>query len=255
MRQPDPATPNGAASEGETLARFAVLLAAQRGQIAGLSDKVDQLAADVTALTAASPKGPPMIAWHDLDPDEAAAVRADLAQWVRRDPVPHLPQRHRQHPGLLASPPRRGHRTVRGLAGVPPHLHPGAPGRARQAGAAPPGSPRRHPDLPRPVATRSTPPHQAGHRELHRDRRAHRPARLTRPRAGPRQELPRQGVPFAFHLTERCGRRAGPPRRPGRGARPSPGQTTTNQRGRPQPAQQWQRGQRGPARRHGPRRG
>ena len=82
MRQPDPATPDGAASEGETLARFAVLLAAQRGQIAGLSDKVDQLAADVTALTAASPKGPPMIAWHDLDPDEAAAVRADLAKWV-----------------------------------------------------------------------------------------------------------------------------------------------------------------------------
>ena len=23
-----------------------------------------------------------MIAWHDLGPDEAAAVRADLAQWV-----------------------------------------------------------------------------------------------------------------------------------------------------------------------------
>ena len=23
-----------------------------------------------------------MIAWHDLDPDEAAAVRADLAKWV-----------------------------------------------------------------------------------------------------------------------------------------------------------------------------
>ena len=34
------------------------------------------------ALANGGPKGPPMIAWHDLDDQEAAAVRADLAKWV-----------------------------------------------------------------------------------------------------------------------------------------------------------------------------
>src|SRR5712691_2557136 len=36
----------------------------------------------VEALAEGGPKGPPMIAWHDLDDREAAAVRADLGRWV-----------------------------------------------------------------------------------------------------------------------------------------------------------------------------
>jgi hypothetical protein len=59
-----------------------VVLAAHRGQLAALDARVDALAAEVGTLSAASPKGPAMIAWHDLDPDQAAAVRADLATWV-----------------------------------------------------------------------------------------------------------------------------------------------------------------------------
>ena len=77
MPQPDPVPP-----EGETLAHFAVVLAAHRGQLAALDGKVKQLAETVEALAEGGPKGPPMIAWHDLDPDEAAAVRADLGKWV-----------------------------------------------------------------------------------------------------------------------------------------------------------------------------
>jgi hypothetical protein len=77
MPQPDPVAP-----EGETLAHFAVMLAAHRGQLAALDGKVKHLAETVEALAEGSPKGPPMIAWHDLDPDEAAAVRADLGKWV-----------------------------------------------------------------------------------------------------------------------------------------------------------------------------
>jgi hypothetical protein len=77
MPQPDPVPP-----EGETLAHFAVVLAAHRGQLAALDGKVKRLAETVEALTEGGPKGPPMIAWHDLDPDEAAAVMADLAKWV-----------------------------------------------------------------------------------------------------------------------------------------------------------------------------
>ncbi|HWN00159.1 MAG TPA: hypothetical protein VNO54_24190, partial [Streptosporangiaceae bacterium] len=74
---PDPVPP-----EGETLAHFAVVLAAHRGQLAALDGKVRHLSETVQALTEGGPKGPPMIAWHDLDPDEAAAVMADLAKWV-----------------------------------------------------------------------------------------------------------------------------------------------------------------------------
>lgn len=77
---PDP--PPGEYPEGETLAHFAVVLATHRGQLAALYSKVEDLVGTVAALTEASPKGAPMIAWHDLDADEAAAVRADLANWV-----------------------------------------------------------------------------------------------------------------------------------------------------------------------------
>jgi hypothetical protein len=41
-----------------------------------------RLAQSVEALAEGGPKGPPMIAWHELGADEAAAVRADLAKWV-----------------------------------------------------------------------------------------------------------------------------------------------------------------------------
>ncbi len=81
MPQPDPVPPEGQ-PEGETLAHFAVVLAAHRGQLAALDGKVNHLAQTVEALTDGGPKGPPMIAWHDLDDQEAAAVRADLAKWV-----------------------------------------------------------------------------------------------------------------------------------------------------------------------------
>lgn len=80
MPQPDPAPPGQ--PEGETLAHFAVVLAAHRGQLAALDGKVRHLSETVEALAEGSPKGPPMIAWHDLAADEAAAVRADLAKWV-----------------------------------------------------------------------------------------------------------------------------------------------------------------------------
>jgi hypothetical protein len=80
MPQPDPVSPGQ--SEGETLAHFVVVLAAHRGQLAALDGKVKRLAETVQALTEGGPKGPPMIAWHELDQGEAAAVCADLAKWV-----------------------------------------------------------------------------------------------------------------------------------------------------------------------------
>jgi hypothetical protein len=79
---PDPPILPDGQPVGETLAHFAVVLAAHRGQLAALNGKVNRLAETVEALAEAGPKGPPMIPWHDLEPDEAAAVRADLAQWV-----------------------------------------------------------------------------------------------------------------------------------------------------------------------------
>jgi hypothetical protein len=79
---PDPLSRPEGQSEGETLAHFAVVLAAHRGQLAALDGKVKRLAQTVEALTEGGPKGPPMIAWHELDADQAAAVRADLAKWV-----------------------------------------------------------------------------------------------------------------------------------------------------------------------------
>jgi hypothetical protein len=87
---PDPVPPEGQ-PEGETLVRFAVVLAAHRGQLAALDDKVTRLAQTVQALAEGGPKGPPMIAWHDLDPDEAAAARADLATWVDQVLFPLYP--------------------------------------------------------------------------------------------------------------------------------------------------------------------
>jgi hypothetical protein len=82
--RPDPLSLPDGQPEGETLAHFAVVLAAHRGQLAALDAKVKRLAQAVEALAEAGPKGPPMIAWHDLDPDQAAAVRADLATWVSK---------------------------------------------------------------------------------------------------------------------------------------------------------------------------
>ena len=86
MPRPDPVPP-----EGETLAHFAVVLAAHRGQLAALDGKVEDLAQTVDALADSGPKGPPMIAWHDLDGQEAAAVRADLAKWVEEVLFPAYP--------------------------------------------------------------------------------------------------------------------------------------------------------------------
>ena len=88
---PDPLSLPEGQSEGETLAHFAVVLAAHRGQLAALDAKVKRLAQTVEALTEAGPKGPPMIAWHDLGADEAAAVRADLATWVGKVLFPLYP--------------------------------------------------------------------------------------------------------------------------------------------------------------------
>jgi len=90
MPQPDPVPPKGQ-SEGETLAHFAVVLAAHRGQLAALDGKIKDLAQTVEALADGGPKGPPMIAWHDLDDQEAAAVRADLAKWVTEVLFPLYP--------------------------------------------------------------------------------------------------------------------------------------------------------------------
>ena len=57
MPPPDPVPP-----EGETLAHFAVVLAAHRGQLAALDGKVEHLAETVRTLAEGGPKGPPMIA-------------------------------------------------------------------------------------------------------------------------------------------------------------------------------------------------
>jgi hypothetical protein len=81
MPQPDLVPPEGQ-PEGETLAHFAVVLAAHRGQLAALDGKVEDLVESVRTLAEGGPKGPPMIAWHDLDDQEAAAIRADLAKWA-----------------------------------------------------------------------------------------------------------------------------------------------------------------------------
>jgi hypothetical protein len=90
MPQPDLVPPEGQ-PEGETLAHFAVVLAAHRGQLAALDGKIRDLAQTVEALAEGGPKGPPMIAWHDLDDQEAAAVRADLAMWVSEVLFPQYP--------------------------------------------------------------------------------------------------------------------------------------------------------------------
>ena len=136
MPQPDPVPP-----EGETLAHFAVVLAAHRGQLAALDGKVRHLSETVQALTEGGPKGPPMIAWHDLDPDEAAAVRADLAKWVDEVLFALYPSARRVGAGMLAPAPRRGNRTISMLAGIPQDLRPRRPVQARQA------SPPRRPPL------------------------------------------------------------------------------------------------------------
>ena len=88
---PDPLSPPEGQPEGQTLAHFAVVLAAHRGQLAALDGKIKHLSQTVEALSQAGPKGPPMIAWHDLDVDEAAAVRADLAKWVSEVLFPLYP--------------------------------------------------------------------------------------------------------------------------------------------------------------------
>ncbi len=86
MPPPDPVPP-----EGETLAHFAVVLAAHRGQLAALDGKVEHLAETVRTLADGGPKGPPMIAWHELDGGQAAAVRADLAKWADEVLFPAYP--------------------------------------------------------------------------------------------------------------------------------------------------------------------
>ena len=90
MPQPDPVPPEGQ-PEGETLAHFAVVLAAHRGQLAALDGKVEHLAETVRTLAEGGPKGPPMIAWHELDGGQAAAVRADLAKWAEEVLFPAYP--------------------------------------------------------------------------------------------------------------------------------------------------------------------
>jgi hypothetical protein len=77
--------------EEETLAHFAVMLAAHRGQLAALDVKIKHLLPDGGGARGREPKGSPMIAWHDLDDQEAAAVRADLAKWISEVLFPLYP--------------------------------------------------------------------------------------------------------------------------------------------------------------------
>ena len=176
---PDPEiTADG--TPGETLARFAVVLAAHRGQLAEHAAQLKHLADTVAALSEGGPKGPPMIAWPDLDADEAAAVRADLARWVDQVLFPLYPQRPGIGAGLLGQAPRRGYRAVRLLAGVPPDLRRRRPGQVRQASPAPPAS-RRHPGLPGPLAAGHAAPRQSHHRKVHRNRRSRPPTWMTCP--------------------------------------------------------------------------
>lgn len=135
---PDPLPPPDGQPGGETLARFAVVLAAHRGQLAALDGKVERLSETVQALSEGTPKGPPMIAWHDLGPDEATAVRADLAQWVDQVLFPLYPSARESVRDCWDKHPDAVTRTVRLLAGVPPDLRPRRPGRTRQANGTPP---------------------------------------------------------------------------------------------------------------------
>ena len=72
----------------ETVARLVTRVTAHKGQIAALQQqvqaldqRVERLSEElVTALTAR--KGPAVIAWHELSPDQYAAHLADLAAWI-----------------------------------------------------------------------------------------------------------------------------------------------------------------------------
>ena len=175
---PDPEiTADG--TPGETLARFAVLLAAHRGQLADHAAQLKHLADTVAALSEGSPKGPPMIAWHDLDPDEAAAVRADLARWVDQVLFPLYPSARDsvrdcwdKHPDAVTELSACWLEFRRIFAPATP-ARPGTP-------AVVPPVPRRHPGLPGPLAARHAAPRQGDHREVHRNRRAHPASRLNR---------------------------------------------------------------------------
>lgn len=66
--------------DGSALAHLAVQVAAHRGQITGLGERlteVEQALADMPGG-----KGLPAIKWAALSPEDAAAVRADLSAWV-----------------------------------------------------------------------------------------------------------------------------------------------------------------------------
>jgi uncharacterized coiled-coil protein SlyX len=72
----------------ETVARLVTRVTAHKGQIAALQQQVQALDQRVErlseelaqALTAR--KGPAVIAWHELSPDQYAAHLADLAAWM-----------------------------------------------------------------------------------------------------------------------------------------------------------------------------
>jgi hypothetical protein len=73
---------------GQTVARLVTQVTAHKGRIAALDQhvaaldqRVEQLSGEVVkALTVR--KGPAVIAWHDLAPEEYAAHLADLAGWL-----------------------------------------------------------------------------------------------------------------------------------------------------------------------------
>jgi hypothetical protein len=81
MPQPDPTYP-------ETVARLVTQVTGHRGQLAALTrradaadQRIDHLTEEMArALTVR--KGPAVIAWHDLDPQQYAAHLADLAAWL-----------------------------------------------------------------------------------------------------------------------------------------------------------------------------
>ena len=72
----------------ETVARLVTRVTAHKGQIAtlqqqvqALDQRVERLSEELAqALTAR--KGPAVIAWHELSPDQYAAHLADLATWM-----------------------------------------------------------------------------------------------------------------------------------------------------------------------------
>ena len=208
-----PAEP-GAQALGESLAALAVQVAALRGQIAQVNQRLDraglrgdldlaarfeELAQTVAdALDAAAPRGPAAPYWIGLDRQAYTAQLAELRRWA--DTVLRQHYWRLRAAGLLAQP----HSCRLGT------VHPGRRMAPRLRRPAPrPGS---RPGVLRPVASRHHAPHHRHHRQVHaalRDAPRHR-------RLGCSSRIPLISAPCRLALEVRVD---DGPRRPARDPR------------------------------------